>query len=87
MIRAFKPVKITPAMTDVRKTYAMFARVMRSVGGIRNIAAPVAMLKLPIEITLQSPQPTSNDCIRTRSLSSVGTLVKITNRKVPVTIA
>ena len=73
-------------MMDVRNTYAMLVLVIRSVGEIWNIAAPVAMVRLPIEMTLHNPQPTNTDCIRIRSVSPVGMLVKITNNIVPVTI-
>ena len=85
-MRVFKPAKTAPTMIDVRNTYAMLVLVIRSVGEIWNIAAPVAMVRLPIEMTLHNPQPTNSDCIRIRSVSPVGILVKITNKIVPVTI-
>ena len=82
----FKPAKTAPTMMDVINTYAMLVLVIRSVGGMWNVAAPVAMVRLPIEMILHNPQPTKIDCIRIRSFSPVGMLVKITNKIVPVTI-
>ena len=59
-----------------------------TLNGLRlNIADPVITVRLPKEIRLHSPHPTKSDSIKTKSLTPVGMLTKITNNIVPGTIA